>query len=167
MQADCCIPKYVDTLSAINQTCQNKNYIYWVTAFDTWCNLKPVSYTTKHIFDAILYSICCSSFYVTTACFDVQILYATRRRYKCDTNHRVVLQNKYTSAERCHVKRSGFDIYLNAKKRSHSPSNIVQKRERMSGNVFGPRWDIELDCDRNVICDFVEYEFGWNLTFPR
>ena len=96
-------------------------------------------------------------FYVTTACFDVQILHATRKRYRCDTNHCVVLQNKYTSAERCHVKLSGFDIYLDAKKRRIRQVIFVQKRERMSGNVFGPKWDIELDCDRNVICDFVEY----------
>ena len=40
--------KYVDTLSAIYQTCQNKNYILR-HSFRYIMQLKPLSYTTKHM----------------------------------------------------------------------------------------------------------------------
>ena len=72
--------KYVDTVSAIYQTCQyKKNYILR-HSFRYMMQLKTIKlYHKAYGFDAILYSSCRSSFYVTNACFDEQTVDATRK----------------------------------------------------------------------------------------
>jgi len=72
--------KYVDTLSAIYQTCQNKKKLYIESQLSIHNAVKTIKlYHKAYAFDAILYSSCRSSFYATNACFDEQTLDATRK----------------------------------------------------------------------------------------
>ena len=129
--------------------------LYIETAFHNIMQFETTKlYPKTYAFDAIMYSICRSSFfYVTSVCFDAQIIHATRKRYRCDTNHRIVSQSTYTSAERWHVKTVWFRFLLNAK--NGRIRQVILSKARTQR---------ELLCARHVrrrVRTEIEHRTGW------